>query len=65
MARYYAMLARRPEHDHQGTGDSPAARGRDLQEARAEVRYRKRLLDDLEAVQEKLAQSILVQLGER
>jgi hypothetical protein len=52
MAKYCAMLVKHPERRHQGTGSDDASCLHSLREARAEVRYRKRLLDELEQVQQ-------------
>jgi hypothetical protein len=51
MASYYRMLYRHPERRHQGTGCDELSLRRKLKEEESEVRYRQRLLRELEAVQ--------------
>ncbi len=52
MAAYYRTLLKHPERRHQGTGPDELSLRRKLKEEEREVRYRHRLLRELEAVQE-------------
>ncbi len=52
MASYYAMLIKDPERRHQGTGSDEISLKRNLRGARAEVGCRKRLLGEVNQVQE-------------
>ena len=49
MRDYYALLLRDPDARYQGTGMDTASLRQGLKEAEAEVRYRKKLLADLDA----------------
>ncbi len=52
MASYYRMLIKHPERRSKGTGSDEFTLRRKLKEEEREVRYRQRLLRELEAVQE-------------
>jgi hypothetical protein len=52
MRDYCAELLHHPERGARGTGDDAVSRWDALREAESEVRYRQRLLDELEAVQQ-------------
>jgi hypothetical protein len=52
---YYRELVEHPDRGGQGTGSDPESRRKRLVEAEATLRYRQRLLDELETVREKWA----------
>ncbi len=52
MASYYRAQLKHPERRHQGTGSDELSLRRKLKDEEREVRYRQRLLRELEAVRE-------------